>query len=123
MNNRSTGLVVVEPDLFGRTNEIVLSGNGRSRYRQLELTAKTTWKKGQELNFAYTHSKSQGTLNEFDSFVGNFPIPIIRPEAYTNLPGNLPNRLRPFDLLTLRCSTLRRFTLLLSTRSTPLRVP
>ena len=30
--------------------------------------------------------------NGFDSFVGNFATPLIRPNVYANLAGDLPNR-------------------------------
>jgi hypothetical protein len=38
------------------------------------------------------HSRAEGSLNTFDSFVGNYPIPFIRNDVYANLPGDLPNR-------------------------------
>ncbi len=91
-NNRSVGLLVLEPQLRNQTNEIVLNGSGSSRYRQLEITAKLTLPDRQILNFTYTNSKARGTINDFDSFLGNFPLPLIRPNQYSNLPGDVPNR-------------------------------
>jgi hypothetical protein len=91
-DNRSVGLVVLEPDLLGVTNEIVLNGDGRSRYRQAEITAKFSWREGQQLLLSYTRSRSEGDLNTFDTYLGNFPKPLIRPDVYSNLPGDLPNR-------------------------------
>lgn len=91
-DNRGVGLVVLEPDLLETINEIVLNGNGSSRYRQAEATAKFTWKEGQQLVFSYTRSSAEGNLNSFDVFLGNFPTPQIRPNVYSNLPGDLPNR-------------------------------
>lgn len=91
-DNRSVGLVVLEPDVLGVSNEIVLNGDGRSRYRQAEITAKFSWKEGQQLILSYTRGRSEGDLNTFDTYLGNFPKPLIRPDVYTNLPGDLPNR-------------------------------
>jgi len=91
-DNPAVGLVVLDPELNGDTNEIVLNGDGKSRYRQLEVTGKFTWKNGQQLNLTYTHSRSEGSLNTFDSFLGNFPSPLIRPDIYSNLPADDPNR-------------------------------
>ncbi len=91
-DNRSVGLIVVEPAVLGNMNEIVLNGDGSSRFRQLELTGKFTWKDGQQMNLSYTHSRAEGSLNGFDSFLGNFPTPVIRPNVYSNLPGDIPNR-------------------------------
>lgn len=91
-DSRSVGLVVMEPDMLDTVHEIVLNGDGKSRYRQGELTARISWKNGQQLNLAYTRSRAQGNLNTFDNFLGNFPTALIRPNVYSNLPADLPNR-------------------------------
>ncbi len=89
MDNKAVGLVVIDPE----GNQIVLNGNGQSRYRQLEVTGKFTWKNSQQLNLTYTHSRSEGSLNTFDYFLGNFPSQLVRPDLYGNLPADVPNRL------------------------------
>jgi hypothetical protein len=91
-DNRSVGLIVFEAATLGTGNEIVLNGDGKSHYRQAEVTAKFSWKEGQELVAAYTRSRTRGNLNTFDAFLGNFPTPLVLPDAYSNLPGDLPNR-------------------------------
>ena len=91
-DNHSVGLIVLEPEVLGSTNEIVLNGNGSSRYRQAELTARVTWESGSQLVLSYTRSRAEGSLNQFDTFLGNFAVPKVRPDVYANLPGNLPNR-------------------------------
>ena len=91
-DNRSVGLIILEPDILGTTNEIVLNGNGESRYRQAEITAKVGLEGDQQLIFSYVRSRAEGSQNDFDSFVGNFPQPQIRRNLYSNLSGDLPNR-------------------------------
>ena len=85
------GLVILEPDKLGTSQEIVLNGEGSARYRQFEATARATWKSG-ELTFSYTHANAQGSLNTYDTFLGNYPMPLIRPNVYSKLPADLPNR-------------------------------
>jgi hypothetical protein len=91
-DNRSVGLVVFEPGTLGPASEIVLNGDGKSRYRQAEVTAKFSWKENQQVVLSYTHSRAEGNLNNFDSFLGNFPTLLVRPNLYSNLPADLPNR-------------------------------
>jgi hypothetical protein len=91
-DNRSVGLITVESNLLEDVQEVVLNGNGSSHYRQAELTSKLAWSDGQQLVFSYARSRARGSLNIFDMYLGNFPIPIIQPETYSNLPGDLPNR-------------------------------
>jgi hypothetical protein len=57
-DNKSVGLVVFEPDFLGPTSEIVLNGDGESRYRQAEVTAKFAWKDGQQMVASYTRELS-----------------------------------------------------------------
>jgi hypothetical protein len=91
-DNHSVGLVVFQPTVLASGNEIVLNGDGSSRYRQAEVTAKFNWKNGQQLVFSYTRSRAQGSLNSFDGYLGNFPNPLVRPDVYARLPGDVPNR-------------------------------
>ena len=91
-DNRSVGLIVLDPQLLGTAPKLVLNGDGSSRYRQAEVTGKVTWKSGQQLILSYTRSRAEGNINGFDSFLGNFATPIVRPDVYSNLPGDLPNR-------------------------------
>lgn len=90
-DNRSVGLIVLDPNF--RAGEIVLNGNGESRFRQLELTSKATWSHEGQLVFSYTHSTTLGNLNQFDNFFGNFAIPLVRPNVYGYVPGDIRNRL------------------------------
>ena len=92
-DNRSVGLIELEPEVLGDVREIVLNGDGRSRYRQAEITARLTWREDrQQLVMSYTRSRAEANLNGFDSFLGNFATPLIRNTVYSNLPGDLPNR-------------------------------
>jgi hypothetical protein len=44
------------------------------------------------LFFSYVRSQARGDLNDFGSYLGSFPVPILRPNQFGNLPSNLPNR-------------------------------
>src|SRR5215471_7718326 len=92
LDTRSVGLIVIERDQLGLTNEVVLNGEGKSRYRHFELTSRFNWKEGQEINVSYTHSRAEGNLNTFDTFLGNIPTLLVRPDIYTNTPADIPNR-------------------------------
>lgn len=91
-DNRSVGLIVFEPDQLNATREVVLNGDGSSRYRQLEITGRFGWESGQQLVMSYTHSRAEGSQNTFDNFLGNYAVPILRPSVYSNLPADIPNR-------------------------------
>ena len=90
-DNRSVGLIVLNRDQLGSTNEIVMDGKGRSRYRQAELTARLAWKRGNNW-FSRTHTAAPRAIRTFRLLCRQLPPPFIRPDVYSNLPGDLPNR-------------------------------
>jgi hypothetical protein len=87
----SSGLVLLNPSSAGGVNALALTGSGQARYRAAEVTARFGWKYGQWF-LAYTRSSSQGDLNDFSGFLGNYPSPIIRPNVFSNTSADLPNR-------------------------------
>jgi Carboxypeptidase regulatory-like domain/TonB dependent receptor-like, beta-barrel/TonB-dependent Receptor Plug Domain len=68
-----------------------LSNAGKSRYRDLQVTARYTFRHD-ELNASYVRSRAFGDLNDFNSYFGNFQNPIIRPNERSLLPYDAPNR-------------------------------
>ncbi|HEX8091141.1 MAG TPA: TonB-dependent receptor, partial [Blastocatellia bacterium] len=101
LQSNSYGVVIVTPKVVQGRDAFVLGGNGKSGYRQFELTTRWNIRDGQQLFFSYVRSRAQGDLNEFNNYLGNFPFPVMRPNQYTNLPSDLPNRLLAWGVLQL----------------------
>jgi hypothetical protein len=97
--SNSYGGVLVSPDKVQGKDVLLESGDGKTRYRQLELTTRLSWKPGQEILFSYVGSRSQGDLNDFNRYLGNFPFPVVRPNQFSNLPGDTPNRFLTWGVL------------------------
>jgi len=72
-------------------NMLSLSNAGKSHYRELQVTARYTFRHD-ELNASYVRSRAIGDLNDFNSYFGNFQNPIIRPNERSLLPYDAPNR-------------------------------
>jgi hypothetical protein len=92
-HSRTDKIYIVEPqtDLFGRS-AIVLSPTGRASYDSLELTAKFTLPKNQSFYASYVRSKAVGDLNDFNSYYGDFGVPLVRRNQFSNLSTDVPNR-------------------------------
>lgn len=101
LQSNSFGLVIFTPRVVQGQDALVLEGSGRSGYNQLELTARLSLRDSQQLFFSYVHSRSRGDLNEFNNYLGNFPFPVVRPNTFTNLSGDLPNRFLAWGLVRL----------------------
>lgn len=101
LQSNSYGVVIFTPKVVQGQDALVLGGGGRSGYSQLEITARLSLKDNQQMFFSYVHSRSRGDLNEFNNYLGNFPFPVVRPNTFTNLPGDLPNRFLSWGLVRL----------------------
>jgi hypothetical protein len=91
---------VVPPDPVTNTGARLLSGDGQSRYRQLEVAARVRLSGGQ-LMFSYVRSHARGDLNDFSNYLGSFPVPVIRGNQFANLAADLPNRFLAWGMLQL----------------------
>jgi hypothetical protein len=94
----SSGQLVVRPG----ANRLAISGDGVSRVRQTELTAKLSWYAEQDWNISYVHSSGSGTLEPFLRAVGDFPAPVIRPAIDAPLPDVVPHRFLSWGVFPLR---------------------
>jgi len=93
MLSHSEELITLAPEVTDTTHAFVLNGDGNSRFRQIELTAAASAGKESRIYLSYVRSYSVGNLNEFSTYLANFPPPVILPDARTFLPGDAPNRL------------------------------
>jgi hypothetical protein len=99
LDNQSGGLMIMTPGAVEGKDALVLSGNGTSRYRQLEATAKVSWGEEENVVMSYVRSSARGDLNEFNEYLGNFPMPVIRPTQYANLTTDMPHRFLAYGLV------------------------
>jgi hypothetical protein len=104
MQSLSDGLVILDPvapDPVTRLGALLLSGTGGARYRQVELSARFRLRENRQLMFSYIRSNGRGDLNDFGTFLGTFPVPIVRPNQFGNSAADLPNRFLTWGLMQL----------------------
>jgi hypothetical protein len=65
------------------------------------MTAKVRLPAESQLFLSYVRSRSQGDLNDFSSYLGSFPGPILRANQFANLPTDLPNRFLAWGMIQL----------------------
>lgn len=102
LQSDSSGLMTLRPE----PGALALGGRGRSRLRQFESIARLSWKPEQELFFSYVHSRARGNLNEFAEFLGDFPHPLVRPDAVTEAAANIPHRFLAWGVVPMKYSLL-----------------
>ena len=102
LNSISSGVVIVEPGVKNGSDALILNGGGHSRYRQFEVTTRFSWSENKQQFFAsYVRSASRGNINEFNTYIGNFPYPLVRRDQTARLGADLPNRILAWGLFQL----------------------
>jgi hypothetical protein len=99
--SRTNHIYIVNPELdFRGRSGIVLRSAGQATYYALELTARLRLRKD-SVFISYVRSRARGDLNDFNSYFGDFGAPVIRPNQFSNLPFDVPNRLLAWGTISL----------------------
>ncbi|MBO0859406.1 MAG: TonB-dependent receptor [Chloracidobacterium sp.] len=102
LSNNSSGVIVINPKVVQGQDALVLGGGGKSRYRQFELIGKMLFQDGkQQLFLSYVNSRSRSDVNEFNTYIGNFPFPVIRLDQFARGSADLPNRFLGWGIFSL----------------------
>jgi carboxypeptidase family protein len=84
---------VLDPATLATGDEILqLRSDGKSRYREGQMTARYQFHGSDQIVGSYTRSSAVGNLNDFNTYFGNIENPVIRPDARGPLPWDAPNR-------------------------------
>jgi hypothetical protein len=90
-DNRSEA--VVTPSVTAAAAPILeLRTDGRSQYREGQVTARYQLHGTDQIVGSYTRSSAIGNLNDFNSYFGNIENPVIRPDERAALPWDVPHR-------------------------------
>jgi hypothetical protein len=102
LSSNSSGLIVINPKVVQGQDALVLGGGGKSRYRQFELIGKMLFQEGkQQLFLSYVNSSSSSDVNEFNTYIGNFPFPVVRLNQFARGSADLPHRFLGWGLFNL----------------------
>ncbi len=93
LQSASDGLITLNPGLAQGQHAFLLSGNGSSQLKQLELTSAIRAGRASQVYVSYVHGRSVGNLNEFNSYLASYPSALILPDRVSYLPGDVPHRL------------------------------
>ncbi|MBP7570583.1 MAG: TonB-dependent receptor [Acidobacteria bacterium] len=85
--------LIVDALVDGAAGTLLLSSGGRSRYRETEASLGVVPGRDSELRVSYVHSSAEGDLNAFSSLFGAGGDPLVRPNEWGPLPGDLRRRL------------------------------
>lgn len=84
--------LVVNPVTKGSTSELLLTSEGRSSYREAELTLRYAPGPKFEASGSYVRSAAKANLNAYTAFFDNVRWPIIDRDAYAPTGSDIPDR-------------------------------
>lgn len=106
LSGNSSGVIIINPKVVQGQDALVLGGGGKSRYRQFELVGKMMFNEGKhQLFLSYVNSRSRSDVNEFNTYIGNFPFPIVRLNQFARGSADLPNRFLGWGIFNLPWKT------------------
>jgi hypothetical protein len=74
------------------TGALLLRNDGKSRYREFQLTGRLRLQERHHVYVAYVRSSATGDLNAFNDYFGNLRNPVIRANERSLQPFDAPNR-------------------------------
>jgi hypothetical protein len=74
------------------SGQLLIRGDGRSDYRELQVSARRTFEHDQQVFVSYVRSVSKGELNDFAALSQGFDIPLLQPGGMARLAADAPNR-------------------------------
>lgn len=91
LHRRGDHEYLIEPE--SGVGRMVLSSTGRSQYDEAELTWRFMPSARHDLSMSYVRSRGRADLNAYDAAHGNVRWPIVRPNASSLVPTDVPNRI------------------------------
>jgi hypothetical protein len=93
LSSRSYEEFIINPLYNAPSPLMLLSNTGGSRYHEFETTLRFRVREKADFNISYVESLSRGDLNTLSAVFVPFEQPVIRPNFFSTLPSDVPNRL------------------------------
>ena len=79
-------------DVPTESGQLFLRGDGVADYREVQISARRTFEKDQQVFVSYVRSLSTGELNDFAALTQGFDAPLVQPGGLARLAADAPNR-------------------------------
>ncbi len=96
LNSHTTYLFEVQPFTAATASDpsfMALTNTGSSMYHEMEAAVHYKFRQSDQVSASYIWSRARGDLNNLSNVMIPFAAPVIRPDVYSNLPSDIPNRI------------------------------
>jgi hypothetical protein len=84
--------ILLQPVTSAQQSAMVLGSGGSSRLRQWDLTASMGTSSARQFFLSYVRQTATGDQTDAASYLGDFPMAVIRSRIKASNPGEIPNR-------------------------------
>lgn len=84
--------ITITPQTAGAQNVFLLGSAGSARSHQFEFISRIGSTPTRQFFFSYVRQYARGDINDANSYLGNFPFPVVRQNVVASLPSEIPNR-------------------------------
>ena len=93
LQSQERDMITLQPEVVQNQSAFVLGASGWARTRQTEFTAaRVGGSSNRQFFFSYVRQYAYGVINDANSYLGNYPFPVVRVNRVASLPGEIPNR-------------------------------
>jgi len=92
LQSHEQGMITLQPEVIQNQNAFVLGASGQAHTRQAEFTARIGAASNRQFFFSYVRQYAYGNISDANSYLGNYPFPVVRNGLTASLPSEIPNR-------------------------------
>jgi len=92
LQSHEQDMITLQPEVVQNQNAFVLGASGWARTRQAEFTARIGAASNRRFFFSYVRQYAYGDISDANSYLGNYPFPVVRESLIASLPSEIPNR-------------------------------
>jgi hypothetical protein len=92
LQSHEQDMITLQPEVVQNQNVFVLGASGWARTRQAEFTARIGAASNRRFFFSYVRQYAYGDISDANSYLGNYPFPVVRESLIASLPSEIPNR-------------------------------
>ncbi|MGA9414884.1 MAG: TonB-dependent receptor [Terriglobales bacterium] len=92
LQSHEQNMITLQPEVVQGQNAFVLGDSGSAHTRQTEFTARIGAASNRQFYFSYVRQYAFGDISDANSYLGNYPFPVVRNSLTASLPSEIPNR-------------------------------
>jgi hypothetical protein len=92
LQSHEQNMITLQPEVIQFQNAFVLGASGSAHTRQAEFTARIGGASNRQFFFSYVRQYAYGDISDANSYLGNYPFPVVRDGLTASLPSEIPNR-------------------------------